>query len=49
VQSPAASDSGTAKMRGGTTHLAYEAEHTVEPGTGSVLAAAGTSSRGNNR
>jgi hypothetical protein len=45
VQSLAAPDSGTAKMKGGATHLAYRAEHTVDSGSGSVLAAVPSSDR----
>jgi hypothetical protein len=32
-------------MRGGATHLAYRAEHTVDPGSGSVLAAVPSADR----
>src|SRR5262249_27026072 len=39
-QSPADPDSRIAKMKDGTTHLAYKAEHTVDLGSGFVLAAA---------
>jgi transposase len=39
-QSPADPDSRIAKMKDGTTHLAYKAEHTVDLDTGFVLAAA---------
>jgi transposase len=39
-QSPADPDSRIAKMKDGTTHLAYKAEHTVDLDSGLVLAAA---------
>jgi len=39
-QSPADPDSRIAKMKDGTTHLAYKAEHTVDLGSEFVLAAA---------
>src|SRR6516164_1810648 len=39
-QSPADTDSRIAKMKDGTTHLAYKAEHTVDLGSEFVLAAA---------
>lgn len=39
-QSPADPDSRIAKMKDGTTHLAYKAEHTVDMDSGFVLAAA---------
>jgi transposase len=39
-QSPADPDSRIAKMKDGTTHLAYKAEHTVDLDSGFVLAAA---------
>ena len=39
-QSPADPDSRIAKMKDGTTHLAYKAEHTVDVDSGLVLAAA---------
>jgi transposase len=39
-QSPADPDSRIAKMKDGTTHLAYKAEHTVDVDSGFVLAAA---------
>jgi transposase len=39
-QSPADPDSRIARMKDGTTHLAYKAEHTVDLDSGLVLAAA---------
>jgi transposase len=39
-QSPADPDSRIAKMKDGTTHLAYKAEHTVDLGSEFILAAA---------
>jgi len=39
-ESPADPDSRIAKMKDGTTHLAYKAEHTVDVDSGFVLAAA---------